>query len=200
MNKKTILGAVIVSLMALTPLALPLTTKASTIDLNSDEDHDGLSYRQEVNLYQSNPNKWDTDGDGYGDGMEVWNGYSPLAGNGARLKNSDSDKDGLTYEQETTVYHSDPNKADTDGDGYNDGIEVRNGYSPLVRGGVRMNNIDTDGDGLSDAQEVAFGTNLLSADTDRDGYNDHCEIYSGHDPLSRSTAKTNKYLKLALAR
>ncbi len=200
MNKKTIIAAVLVSLIALAPLALPLTAKASTIDPNSDEDHDGLTYRQETQLYHSNPNKWDTDGDGWGDGQEVWNGYSPLAGNGARMKNFDSDKDGLTDEQETTVYHSNPSKADTDNDGYTDGLEVKNGYSPIVANAVRMNNTDTDSDGLNDAQEVAVGTNLLSADTDSDGYNDHCEVYSGHNPLSRLTVKTNKYQKLALAR
>lgn len=42
----------------------------------------------------------------------------------------DSDQDGLTNSEEK-VYGTDPYKADTDGDGYSDGIEVRSGYNPL---------------------------------------------------------------------
>ncbi|MDD4901758.1 MAG: hypothetical protein PHE24_01345 [Patescibacteria group bacterium] len=42
----------------------------------------------------------------------------------------DSDQDGLTDWQETNIYHTDPNIADTDGDGYQDGAEVESGYNP----------------------------------------------------------------------
>ena len=42
----------------------------------------------------------------------------------------DSDQDGLTNSEEKS-YGTDPYKADTDGDGYSDGIEVRSGYNPL---------------------------------------------------------------------
>jgi hypothetical protein len=42
----------------------------------------------------------------------------------------DSDQDGLSNEEEKT-YGTNPEKADTDGDGYSDGIEVRSGYDPL---------------------------------------------------------------------
>ena len=46
----------------------------------------------------------------------------------------DTDHDGLTDYQEVHVYHTDPLKADTDGDGYNDGDEVKNGFNPLGPG------------------------------------------------------------------
>ncbi len=46
-------------------------------------------------------------------------------------KTLDSDNDGLTDYEERNVYKTDPNKNDTDGDGYSDGIEIRNGYNPL---------------------------------------------------------------------
>lgn len=42
----------------------------------------------------------------------------------------DSDQDGLTNEEER-LYGTDPQKADTDNDGYSDGAEVRSGYDPL---------------------------------------------------------------------
>lgn len=48
-------------------------------------------------------------------------------------KNSDSDKDGLPdlIEKILGTYMT---KADTDGDGYNDLAEIKNGYSPLIAG------------------------------------------------------------------
>lgn len=45
----------------------------------------------------------------------------------------DPDGDGLTTIQEEQI-GTDPNKADTDGDGYNDGAEVNAGYNPLGPG------------------------------------------------------------------
>ncbi len=46
---------------------------------------------------------------------------------------SDADKDGLPdiYEE---IYGTNPNKADTDGDGYSDGAEVEGGYNPIGPG------------------------------------------------------------------
>lgn len=44
----------------------------------------------------------------------------------------DSDQDGLTNDEEKT-YGTDPNKPDTDGDGYNDGSEIKAGYNPLKK-------------------------------------------------------------------
>jgi DMSO/TMAO reductase YedYZ heme-binding membrane subunit len=43
----------------------------------------------------------------------------------------DSDYDGLSDQVETTIYHTDPLKADTDGDGYLDAAEVLSGSNPL---------------------------------------------------------------------
>lgn len=42
----------------------------------------------------------------------------------------DSDQDGLSN-QEEKLYGTDPDKADTDGDGYSDGAEIKSGYDPL---------------------------------------------------------------------
>ncbi len=50
---------------------------------------------------------------------------------------ADDDEDLLTYLEEF-LYGTDPMEADTDGDSYNDGIEVRNGYSPREPGSARL--------------------------------------------------------------
>ncbi len=50
----------------------------------------------------------------------------------------DSDGDGLTDVEETTIYGTDPHKPDTDGDGYVDGLEVMNLYNPLGFKPVRL--------------------------------------------------------------
>lgn len=48
-------------------------------------------------------------------------------------ENADDDADGLTAKQEAE-YGTDPAKADSDGDGYNDGAEVTGGYNPIGDG------------------------------------------------------------------
>ncbi len=50
----------------------------------------------------------------------------------ASIKNKDSDKDGLS-DLEERLYHTNPNNPDTDGDGYKDGEEVKNGYDPASK-------------------------------------------------------------------
>lgn len=47
-----------------------------------------------------------------------------------RVDIDDPDFDGLTTLQETETYKSNPEKSDTDGDGYKDGDEVAAGYNP----------------------------------------------------------------------
>ena len=69
---------------------------------------------------------------------------------------------------------TDPNRADSDGDGVADGEEDAKGYNPL--------RADSDQDGLSDGQEVSFGSNPLVADTDGDSVFDDEEFSLGLDP------------------
>ncbi len=53
-------------------------------------------------------------------------------GNGEISDKLDTDNDGLTDKVEKML-KSDPFKADTDGDGYNDFDELKNGYSPMIQ-------------------------------------------------------------------
>lgn len=75
----------------------------------------------------------DSDNDGLGDEEEKQLGTNP--------NNFDTDGDGLTDKVEVRIYHTDPLKKDTDGDGYNDGDEVVNGFDPTKGGGARLFNV-----------------------------------------------------------
>ncbi len=46
----------------------------------------------------------------------------------------DFDKDGLSDREEKTVYKTNPEKVDTDGDGFDDLMEIEKGFSPLKKG------------------------------------------------------------------
>ena len=81
------------------------------------------------------------------------------------IPKSDSDRDGLTEEDEINIYGTDPNSPDTDNDDINDGDEVAFwGYDW---------DMDYDNDGI---------INLLDPDSDNDGFLDGLEISSGFDP------------------
>ncbi|MBI5135252.1 L,D-transpeptidase family protein [Candidatus Uhrbacteria bacterium] len=112
----------------------------------------------------------------------------------AQSASIDTDGDGLSDEQETTLYRTATHNPDTDGDGYSDGQEIKNGYSPLMPGPQsKLSTSDTDWDGLSDGLEYKFKTDPTNPDTDGDGYSDGAEIRNGYDP----TDKTDRDKKLA---
>jgi len=92
----------------------------------------------------------------------------------------DQDNDGLSDNEETTTYNTNPTISDTDGDGAFDGDEIDAGSNPLMT--------DTDGDGLSDGDELNLhNTSPLSTDSDNDTLSDFRETQSGTDPLNIDT-------------
>jgi len=146
-------------------------------------------------------------------GVTVANGYAYVAGKGSGLQifrsSIDSDGDGMYDNWEIANFGNldqsytndyelipdgiinwgeylanlDPTSSDQDGDGLNDGDEVR-----IYLTDPRTS--DTDGDGLSDSFEVStnavdnfYLTDPLTADTDGDGMPDKWEIDHGLDPL-----------------
>lgn len=56
----------------------------------------------------------------------------------------DSDKDGLNDREEKTVYNTNPNSADSDKDTFPDGMEVNNGFSPLVGNAAKLTKVSLD--------------------------------------------------------
>ena len=160
--------------------------------LTGDDDGDGISNGDEVNVLGSNPVSADTDSDGVDDLTELGGDINnPSITSGSALidilnPNNDSDGDGLVNITEASL-GTDPLNVDTDGDGLSDAIEQSLGLNPSNEDtdgdGVNDANEDQDGDGLTNATEVLLGTKLDDVDSDDDGINDGAEDSDG-DGLS----------------
>lgn len=87
----------------------------------------------------------------------------------------DSDKDGLTWEEEILIGSS-VSLADTDADGLSDFDEMQAGTDPM--------NKDSDFDGIDDADEIQTGTNPINSDADGDYIPDGVELARGSNPLN----------------
>lgn len=82
------------------------------------------------------------------------------------------------------MYGTDPRKADTDGDGLSDYVELMQYRTNSLK-------IDTDADGINDKDEViTYHTNPAKVDTDGDGLSDFAEIMEHKtNPLLKDTDK-----------
>ena len=112
----------------------------------------------------------------------------------------DSDADGLSDDVEESI-GTDPKSADTDCDGYADGIEYvgRNGdpldntFQPqpfeitAKQVTATVDAKDSDDDGLGDVFENDNELNENSPDTDRDGFSDGLELLAEKDPFLSSS-------------
>lgn len=96
----------------------------------------------------------DTDGDGFGDTLEIAFGFDPNDPNSHPV-GVDSDGDGLldAWERDHFGNLDETAAGDPDGDGLSNFAEQVEGTDP--------NNPDSDGDGVNDGQEVAAGTDPL---------------------------------------
>ena len=82
----------------------------------------------------------------------------------------DYDDDGISNENETLIWGTDPYNEDTDSDGIND-------YDEIFVYFTNATMADTDLDGLSDSIEISvYQTDPNNEDTDADGLNDGAEI------------------------
>ncbi len=103
-------------------------------------------------------------------GPMLWAAPAPEA---ARLL-VDADQDGLSADRERQL-GSRADAADTDGDGFNDGFEVRHGefgFDPLRA------TLDSDRDGLPDRLESSLRSDRNNVDSDGDGYGDFDEYFN----------------------
>jgi hypothetical protein len=162
---------------------------------SADTDNDRLDDFEEVFLRKTDPNKKDTDGDG-SDDFHDWAPLDPNVGTDPLDRDGgdefDADADGLLNTDES-VFGTDPNQADTDGDGVNDYTELfvyasdpLNCADPFAGqcGAGPDGGGDRDADGLPDAVEATVGTNPDDPDTDGDGESDGEEVsFWESDPL-----------------
>ena len=165
----------------------------------ADTDNDGLTDGEEVHTWHSDPTLVDSDGDGLRDRFETTYGFDPTVAGEQGLdpdndgldnlteqelytdpNNADTDSDGLNDGEEVNPWNTNPLDPDTDGDGLLDGWEVTYGFSPLSS---QPQNTDTDGDGLINLEEQAHGTDPLNSDTDGDSLLDGFEVLYGFNPL-----------------
>jgi hypothetical protein len=89
---------------------------------------------------------------GFGTGQVVLEGMPVRLG-----PDLDPDDDGLSTPEEMAL-GTQPEQADSDGDGLPDGWEVRHGLDPLSPEGTNGASGDPDGDGFANAAEFAAGT------------------------------------------
>ena len=118
-------------LLAVGALAGLVSPRLARAAMQADRDGDGLYDDDETTVYGTNPDAFDSDGDGSGDGEEVYLGTDPLTANAALVR-ADSDGDGLFDDDETAIYGTNPRVFDTDGDGVGDGEEVFNSDPAVV--------------------------------------------------------------------
>lgn len=159
-------------------------------EVEMDTDGDGLNDNQEKGL-GTDPADPDTDADGHTDGQEVAAGTNPLdaADHPAPPDHSDADLDGLAASLETKE-GLDPNKLDSDGDGFTDGEEVL----IFLTDAADANSTplatpeDTEPDGLDNAREQQEGSDPNLADTDGDLFFDGEEVLIwGTDPADAAS-------------
>ena len=114
------------------------------IDAPNDSDGDGLSDDDEA-FYGTDPQNPDTDNDGQSDKYEIDQGSDPLIDDSHFSSFQDTDEDGLPDVIERapkgehvfvdgvvmgTGTNTNPEISDSDGDGFSDGEEIKNGTDP----------------------------------------------------------------------
>lgn len=110
----------------------------------------------------------------------------------------DTDADGLSDSDEINIYFTDPKNPDTDGDSYNDGLEISTDYSPRHADKKKLIQVDSDKDYLNDKWELTLGTGLMNPDTDGDLYLDGTEVAASYDPQNPAQVKLEKLIKVNL--
>jgi formylglycine-generating enzyme required for sulfatase activity len=125
---------------------------------------------------------WSGDASGFTNPLTILMDSDKTVGANFIEDTRDPDADGLTNYQEIIVRLTNPEVADTDNDGVNDGQEVTDATNPLVA--------DSDGDGLSDGDEKTRTTDPLLSDTDGDSYSDGYEVQFSANPKSSASFPT----------
>ncbi|HJL43295.1 MAG TPA: hypothetical protein RMG48_18450 [Myxococcales bacterium LLY-WYZ-16_1] len=173
-------------------------------DTDGDGIFDGVEDRNRDGIFdagETDPLNGDTDGDGLFDGEEDVNANGVRESFETDPRTPDTDCDGIA-DRDEVVQGLSPVRADTDGDGLPDGLEL--GITAPVPGSdcpglaidqdptttTGVDDRDSDGDGLLDGQEDRNQNGAVDpdetdpnvADSDGDGLSDGDETLAGFDP------------------
>ena len=154
-----------------------------SLSIPLDDDRDGLSDVQEIESTGTDPQIYDSDGDGVSDRIDAFpldpEFNSDQDGDGiADPIDPDDDNDGVPDKTDTFPY--DPNESqDTDSDGIGDNADPdddNDGYSDIIEiiAGSNPKDVqdipeDSDGDFVCDIEEAILGTDPNNPDSDGDG-------------------------------
>ena len=162
-----------------------------------DPDQDGLSNYEEIVIQGTDPDNADSDGDGFGDGLEVSNGSNP---NDSQvfptrlLSIGDSENGSVTGAGvyplgSAAVLEASPNPGYLfggwigDAAGDNNPLTLSMSANQSVAALFTVDTRDEDEDGLTNFEEiVTYGTDPANADSDGDGFSDGLEIGNNADP------------------
>ncbi len=143
-------------ILAIFDLTCPICWEVHGEGTADDLDGDGL-LNEEEDVWGTDRENKDTDGDGFTDFEEVYlMGSDPLV---ADKSDADTDGDGLSDYEEVKEHNTDMNVEDTDGDSLSD-------YDEIKVYGTNPTEADTDGDGLSDSFELENGLDPTKKSTD----------------------------------
>jgi hypothetical protein len=132
---------------------------------DDDDDGDTVNDGSDNCPLIANADQADRDGNGVGDACQI--GGSGSVGN-------DSDGDGLPDDLEEDVFGTDPNDADTDDDGLNDGQEVASPFYPACG----PTDPDCDNDGVCDGAGTVMDASNNVICQPFDGHGDNCVLVS----------------------
>lgn len=160
---------------------------------NPDTDGDGLTDYEEIHLTGTNPLKYDTDENGINDAEDDIDGdglsNKEEIALGTSVSSADTDEDGLSDYDELNIYNTDPLKADTDGDTLSDSEEIDIGLDPN----------DPETFGVPDAeykvkQTIASDSETMShVNTEEAPYELSLEISATGNAVERLSANESTY-------
>jgi len=155
-----------------------------------DFDKDGLSDKEEISVYFTDPADPDTDDDGYLDGDEIKFHYSPHF-SGKTLSQADLDGDGLSDWLEI-LFHTNLNSPDSDNDGYSDFIEVSSGFDPLNAESVKLSKKIIINTGAQTLTVFLSGIplNTFPVSTGKSGYETPIGVYQVENKHLRAWSNT----------
>ncbi len=200
MKKMTMIVAALLSLTTMATMVVALNPLEGN-DWDLDPDMDGLNNKEEF-LAGSDPNNWDTDGDGLPDGWEVDNSLDPA-------DPSDAEADNDYFGGEEYAQYSQVGSPYTNYNEFYRLAYVNEDTGEKVYIPTDPHNDDTDGDGILDPDDVfpwdtetyvEYGEDTRPSppnpgppipvdlkDSDKDGLTDEFEFSIGTDPYNRDT-------------